>query len=164
MQNTHFTLTIFSHRSGAMQEVIGAIAAKRMWKKMSSPLSRGFDSSPFITTEAERNFGSLPKPTDRLRQSFYRKIIKRTFFMNEKKSELAHSVRYGKIQVSIWANDTSAGIRFNVSITRLYLEKGEWKRSNSFGKDEILVVREALADAWRWMSLNAPRGAEEESQ
>jgi hypothetical protein len=42
------------------------------------------------------------------------------------------------------------------------LENGEWKRSDSFGRDELLTVSRALQAAYDWIWLQPKAGAAEE--
>ena len=69
----------------------------------------------------------------------------------ERKMTPAHVVRLGKIQASVWANETKNGRRYNVTASRLYLENGEWKRSESFGRDELLTAARAFESAYDWI-------------
>lgn len=75
----------------------------------------------------------------------------------ESKKMPVHVVRFGKVQASIWRNETKHGPRFNVTASRVYLENGEWKRSDSFGRDEVLQVARAfqLAHDWIWQQKQA---------
>jgi basic membrane lipoprotein Med (substrate-binding protein (PBP1-ABC) superfamily) len=69
----------------------------------------------------------------------------------ERKTMPVHVVKLGKIQASVWANETKHGRRFNVTACRLYLENGEWKRSDSFGRDELLTAARAFHSAYDWI-------------
>lgn len=69
----------------------------------------------------------------------------------ESKAKPVHVVKLGKIQASVWANETKHGRRFNVTACRLYQENGEWKRSDSFGRDELLSVARAFGAAYDWI-------------
>ena len=80
----------------------------------------------------------------------------------EKKTMPAHVVKLGKVQASVWRNETKHGPRFNVTACRLYLENGEWKRSDSFGRDELLTVSHALRAAYDWIWSQTKPGAVEE--
>jgi hypothetical protein len=51
-----------------------------------------------------------------------------------------HEVRLGAIKATVWKNDTGNGVRFNTTFTRLYRDGSEWKTTNSFGRDDLLVV------------------------
>ena len=69
----------------------------------------------------------------------------------ERKTMPVYVVKLGKVQASIWENQTKHGPRFNVTAYRLYLENGEWKRSDSFGRDELLTASRALQAAYDWI-------------
>lgn len=66
-----------------------------------------------------------------------------------------HVVKFGKVQASVWQNDTKHGPRFNVTACRLYLENGEWKRSDSFGRDELLAAARSFHAAYDWIWMQA---------
>ena len=75
--------------------------------------------------------------------------------MGEEESKEAggpvHTVDFGKIRAHIWANESKFGTRLNVTVARYYLENGRWKRSESFGKNELLILAKALVDAHTWI-------------
>jgi hypothetical protein len=54
-------------------------------------------------------------------------------------------LRLGRISAAIWKNDTDKGPLFNVSFQRSYKEGDEFKNSQSFGRDDLLVLAK-LAD------------------
>lgn len=72
----------------------------------------------------------------------------------------AHEVRLGRIKAAIWENETQNGTRHNVRVTRLYKEGNTWKDSDSFGRDDLLVVAKVLDLAHSWIFQHA---AESES-
>lgn len=80
----------------------------------------------------------------------------------EKKTMPVYVVKLGKVQASIWRNETKHGPRFNVTACRLYLENGEWKRSDSFGRDELLTACHALQAAYDWIWTQPKTAAAEE--
>lgn len=61
-----------------------------------------------------------------------------------------HEVRLGRIKAAIWANSTENGVRHNVTFSRLYRDGEEWKDSDSFGRDDLLIVAKVadLANTW----------------
>ena len=65
----------------------------------------------------------------------------------------AHEVRLGRIKAAIWANTTDQGIRYNVTLTRIYKdqESGEWRTSTSFGRDDLLLVAKISELAMVWI-------------
>ena len=82
----------------------------------------------------------------------------------EKKTMPVHVVKLGKVQASLWRNETKHGPRFNVTMSRLYLENGEWKRSDSFGRDECLTAAHALRAAYDWIWANAKPGTTQDEE
>ena len=54
-------------------------------------------------------------------------------------------MRLGRVAAAIWKNKTSKGTFYNISFSRLYKEGTEWKRSDSFGRDDLLLLAK-LAD------------------
>ena len=67
----------------------------------------------------------------------------------------AHEVRLGAIKATIWRNDTGNGVRFNTTFTRLYRDRSEWKTTNSFGRDDLLVVAKVADQVHSWFANNA---------
>jgi hypothetical protein len=61
------------------------------------------------------------------------------------KAKPTSEIRVGKIKAAIWANETENGIRYNVTFSRLYKDGEGWKRSESFSRDDLLVLAK-LAD------------------
>ena len=62
-----------------------------------------------------------------------------------------HEVRLGKIKATIWANESEHGIRYNVTVSRIYKDGDEWRSSESFGRDDIPLVIKALDRAQDFM-------------
>ena len=62
----------------------------------------------------------------------------------------AHEVRLGSIKATIWRNDTETGPRFNTYLSRFYRDGEEWKSTESFGRDDLLVAAKVadLAHSW----------------
>ena len=64
--------------------------------------------------------------------------------MEKEKTKPVDEVKFGSIVASIWKNDSANGTYYNVSITRLYKDGENWKRSESFGRDDLLAAAKAL--------------------
>lgn len=62
-----------------------------------------------------------------------------------------NEIRLGRIKATIWANETDNGIRHNVSLVRIYKDEDEWKESNSFGREELLLVAKVADMAHTWI-------------
>src|SRR4030095_5682570 len=62
-----------------------------------------------------------------------------------------NELRLGLIKATIWKNDTANGVRYNVTLSRLYREGEQWKSTESFGRDDLLVVAKVADQAHSWI-------------
>jgi hypothetical protein len=64
-----------------------------------------------------------------------------------------HEVRMGRIKAAIWENATPNGSRHNVTVSRLYKDGdgGQWKDSQSFGRDDLPLLAKVLDRAHSWI-------------
>jgi|1048.fasta_scaffold61360_1 hypothetical protein len=60
-------------------------------------------------------------------------------------------VRMGSIKATIWKNDTEAGTRHNVTFSRLYRDGANWKSTESFGRDDLLLLAKVADEAHSWI-------------
>jgi hypothetical protein len=69
------------------------------------------------------------------------------------KDKPVHEVRIGKVKAVIWANQTEAGVRHNVTLRRIFKRDGnaQWEQSDSFGRDDLPLVMEVTRQAWLWV-------------
>lgn len=67
------------------------------------------------------------------------------------KNKPVHEVRLGAVKAAIWKNDTDSGVRFNVTVTRLYKDEDEWRNTDSFGRDDLLLVAKVADLAHTWI-------------
>jgi len=70
-----------------------------------------------------------------------------------------HEIRLGSIKAAIWANDTQNGVRHNVTLQRLYKDEDEWKSSDSFGRDDLLLVAKVANMAHTWIFEQGKNGS-----
>ncbi len=61
-----------------------------------------------------------------------------------------HEVRLGAIKAAVWRNENETSARFNVKLSRIYKDGDTWKSTDSFGRDDLLVVAKVadLAHSW----------------
>ncbi len=61
-----------------------------------------------------------------------------------------HEVRLGLIKAAVWKNETETGVRYNTTLSRLYRDGEQWKSTESFGRDDLLVVAKVadLTHSW----------------
>lgn len=73
------------------------------------------------------------------------------------KNQPAHEIRLGAVKATIWENDTTSGKRHNVTVTRLYKDGDEWKRTESFGRDDLPLLTKVTDLAHTWIFENGNR-------
>lgn len=63
----------------------------------------------------------------------------------------AHEVRLGSIKAAVWKNPTENGVRFNVTFTRLYRQNEKWASTDSFGRDDLLLLAKVADQTHSWI-------------
>ena len=56
-------------------------------------------------------------------------------------------VRIGRVKAAIWQNGTEGRTRHNITFSRLYKDGEQWKRTQSFGNNDLLVLAKVAAQA-----------------
>ena len=56
-------------------------------------------------------------------------------------------VRIGRVKAAIRANKTEGRTRHNVTFSRLYRDGEKWKRTQSFGRNDLLVLAKVADQA-----------------
>jgi hypothetical protein len=70
-----------------------------------------------------------------------------------------HEIRLGRIKAAVWENEGENGIRYNVTITRLYKNgDDEWKDSASFGRDDLPLVEKVCHMTHLWIFSHSQGG------
>jgi len=67
------------------------------------------------------------------------------------KNKPIHEFRLGAIKAAVWKNETETGARYNVTLCRIFKEGEAWKTTDSFGRDELLVVGKVADLAHTWI-------------
>ena len=67
------------------------------------------------------------------------------------KTKPIHEIRLGAIKAAIWENETPNGTRYNATISRLYKDGEAWKRTDGFGRDDLLLVAKVAYQAHSWI-------------
>ncbi len=75
--------------------------------------------------------------------------------MSKSKLQPVHEVRLGAVKAAIWENETSVGTRHNVTVSRLYKDRDEWKQTESFGRDDLPLLAKVVDMAHTWIFENA---------
>jgi hypothetical protein len=66
-----------------------------------------------------------------------------------------HEVRLGSVRAAIWKNESHGVVRFNTTVTRLYKDGDAWKSSDSFGREELLLLAKVADQAHSWIHAQA---------
>ncbi len=67
------------------------------------------------------------------------------------KNSPAHEIRLGTVKATIWENESPTGKRHNVTVARIYKDGDEWKRTESFGRDDLPLVTKVIDRAHSWI-------------
>ena len=81
--------------------------------------------------------------------------------MQTQKQKPTHEVRLGYIKAAVWKNETEAGVRYNVTFNRFYKEGDSWKFTESFGRDDLLLLGKVADQAHSWIFAQAQTQDEE---
>jgi hypothetical protein len=63
----------------------------------------------------------------------------------------AEEIRIGSIKAALWPNETEHGTRYGVTFSRLYRDGEQWKSSDSFSRDDLLVLAKVADRAHSWI-------------
>jgi hypothetical protein len=77
------------------------------------------------------------------------------------KSKPVHEVRLAAVKAAIWRNDTDKGARYNTTFSRLYKDGDEWGNTDSFGRDDLLVLAKVADQAHSWIHEQAQENHDE---
>ena len=55
------------------------------------------------------------------------------------------------IKAAIWENNVGDTLRYNVTFSRIYKNEVEWKTSDTFGRDDLLVLAKVADQAHTWI-------------
>jgi hypothetical protein len=59
--------------------------------------------------------------------------------------------RLGRLKAAVWANSTENGVRHNTTFRRIYKDGEEWKDSDSFGRDDLLLLAKLADKVHTWI-------------
>ncbi|HEY9171389.1 MAG TPA: hypothetical protein VI136_03795 [Verrucomicrobiae bacterium] len=67
------------------------------------------------------------------------------------KNKPIHEVRLGSIKAAVWKNETETGVRYNVTFSRLYRDGDKWRTTESFGRDDLLLLAKVANQTHSWI-------------
>ena len=73
------------------------------------------------------------------------------FRMKNTKQKPIHEVRLGHIKAAVWKNETEAGVRYNVTFSRIYKDGDTWNSTDSFGRDDLLLLSKVADQTHSWI-------------
>lgn len=63
-----------------------------------------------------------------------------------------HQIRLGTLKAAIWAFPTERNtLRYSVTLQRIYKDKGLWRRSDVYRRDDLLTLAKVLDLAHSWI-------------
>lgn len=104
------------------------------------PMVLALQSPKRLDRLAQQLFSIVPLPfvakqrTQVTQRLGYRWMLVAVHFAIDGPGLTAH--RLGVVKAAIWANDTKVGVRYGVTLQRLYKDGQEWKTTDSFGGDD----------------------------
>lgn len=75
--------------------------------------------------------------------------------MQNTKTKPINEVRLGSIKAAVWKNETESGVRYNVTFSRLYKDGDSWKSTESFGRDDLLLLGKVADQTHTWICSQA---------
>lgn len=67
------------------------------------------------------------------------------------KTKPAHEVRLGHIKAAVWRNESETGVRYNATFSRLYKDGEQWASTESFGRDDLLLLAKVADQTHSWI-------------
>ena len=72
-------------------------------------------------------------------------------------------IRIGRVKATVWRNGTEEQPRHNVTFSRLYKDGDQWKSTQSFGRNDLLLLAK-VADQAHSRIFELPQQEEQEAQ
>jgi hypothetical protein len=66
-----------------------------------------------------------------------------------------HEERIGRVKAAVWAHAGERGVRYSVTVCRVYKDGDKWQRSEGFSRDDLLVLAKVADLAHTWLCENA---------
>jgi len=79
-----------------------------------------------------------------------------TNVLMQTKQKPIHEVRLGHIKAAVWKNETETGVRYNATFSRIYKDGDSWKSTDSFGRDDLLLLGKVADEAHSWIFAQVP--------
>ena len=66
-------------------------------------------------------------------------------------SKLAEELRIGAVKATVWENEIGGITRHNITFSRLYKDGDQWKTTQTFGRNDLLVLAKVADQAHSWI-------------
>ena len=76
------------------------------------------------------------------------------------KTKPINEVRIGAVKAAIWRNEVNGGVRYNATFSRLYRDEDQWRSTESFGRDDLIVLAKVADQTHSWICA---QGQEEDA-
>lgn len=71
--------------------------------------------------------------------------------VEESRNKPVHRVKMGLVEAAIWENRSQDGVWHSVRFQRAYKDAETWKSTDSFGRDDLLLLAKAADHAHTWI-------------
>lgn len=82
----------------------------------------------------------------------------------QNKPHPVQEVRIGAVKAAIWRNETDTGVRYNATFGRIYRDGDQWRTTESFGRDDLLLLAKVADNAHTWICSQAQEEARTTTQ
>ena len=74
----------------------------------------------------------------------------------------AAELRIGAVKATVWENEVGGFTRHNVTFSRIYRDGEQWKTTQTFGRNDLLVLAKVADQAHTRIFELQPNGAAQE--
>jgi len=67
------------------------------------------------------------------------------------KVQPVHEIRFGTVKAAVWENKAGESIIHNVTFSKSYRDGDEWRNTDSFSRDDLLVLAKLADLAHTWI-------------
>ena len=80
------------------------------------------------------------------------------------KNKPVHEVRIGTIKAAVWKHENENGRFYSTNLQRSYKDGNEWKHTDYFGRDDLLVVAKVADLVHTWICEQSQDRTQDRSQ
>lgn len=67
------------------------------------------------------------------------------------KTKPVHELRLGAIRAAVWKNESNGVVHYHTTFSRLYKANDKWQSSDSFGRDDLLLLAKVADQIHSWI-------------